>query len=101
MSELSQSSGSEGYGTCDDAVDVGDDGYVAQFLVLHSKKPSRSKTGTLFFDKQILYSAFSHIATTRAKKTGVFSHFLPLSLTAPPKLSRIEGRFPTSPHLPQ
>ena len=31
MSELSPSGGSEGYGACDDAVDVGDDGKISDF----------------------------------------------------------------------
>ena len=36
MSELSPLGGSEGYGACDDAADVGDDGKAANFgLVRH------------------------------------------------------------------
>ena len=35
MSELSPSGGSEGYEACDDAVNVGDDGYVAKLFILH------------------------------------------------------------------
>ena len=35
MSELLSLGGSEGYEACDDAVNVGDDGYVAKLFVLH------------------------------------------------------------------
>ena len=37
MSELAPSGGSEGYGACDDEVDVGDNGKVTNFaLVSHT-----------------------------------------------------------------
>ena len=44
MSELSPSGGSEEYGACDDEVDVGDDGKVADLALVSHRKYLREES---------------------------------------------------------
>ena len=43
MSELSPSGGSEGYGACDDEVDVSDDGKVADIVLVGQRNRPPTK----------------------------------------------------------
>ena len=57
MSEFSPSGGNEGYGICDDVVDVGNDGKVTNILLVgHTVKTSVEKSTQCVFIRVLIRS---------------------------------------------